>query len=76
MAQQKADRTILSMKALTHIFYRMTQKVDYEKSIGEIKVQIQNKGLEFANHLLHTHTLIYRFAEPHIREGMVRCSIT
>ena len=56
------DRTLLSLKALTHIFYRMTQKVDYEKSISEIKVQIHNKGLEFANHLLHTHTLIDRFA--------------
>lgn len=61
----------MPLKALAHIFYRMTQKVDYEKSIQEIKNQIVAKGLEFAQHCLHTYTLINKFSEPHLREGMV-----
>jgi hypothetical protein len=32
-ADQQEHKTILSLRALAHIFYRMTQKVDYEKSI-------------------------------------------
>jgi hypothetical protein len=59
------------MKALSHIFSRITQKVDFEKSIMEIKESIKHKGQEFANHCVNTHLLINRFAEPHLREGMV-----
>lgn len=70
-SQLTEDRTILSMKALSHIFSRITQKVDFEKSIQEIKQSIKNKGLEFAAHCSNTNILINRFAEPHLREGMV-----
>ena len=65
------DRTIMPLRALAYIFSRMTQKVDYEKTIEEIKTQIVAKGLEFAQHCLHTHVLINKFSEPHLREGMV-----
>lgn len=39
-AEQTEHKTVLSLRALAHIFYRMTQKVDYEKSIQEIKLSI------------------------------------
>ena len=66
------DRTMLSLRALLRIYFRMAQKVDYERTISEIRQSIHIKGMDFAHHCLNTHTLIKRFSEPHLREGMVR----
>ena len=49
----------------------MAQKVDYEQTIEDIKLTIHLKGIDLATHTLNTHTLIRKFSEPHLREGMV-----
>lgn len=48
----------------------MAQKVDYEQTIEDIKLTIHLKGIDLATHTLNTHTLIRKFSEPHLREGM------
>ena len=49
----------------------MSQKVDYELGIEDIRSTIHLKGIDLAEHSLHFKTLIRKFSEPHLREGMV-----
>jgi len=65
------DRTLLSLQCLIKIYFRMAQKVDYEQGIEDIKSTIHLKGLNLAEHSLLYNTLIRKFSEPHLREGMV-----
>ena len=65
------DRTLLSLQCLIKIYFRMAQKIDYEQGIEDIKSTIHLKGLNLAEHSLQFHTLIRKFSEPHLREGMV-----
>lgn len=46
------DRTLLSMRALVRIYFRMASKVDYERKIEEIRTDIFLKGTSFADHSL------------------------
>ena len=64
------DRTLLSMRALVRIYFRMAQKVDYERNIKEIRTDIFMKGRSLADHTLQCSSLIQRYSEPHLREGM------
>ena len=49
----------------------MAQKVDYDQGIEDIKSTIHLKGINLAEHSLQFNTLIRKFSEPHLREGMV-----
>ena len=53
----------------------MAQKVDYEQGIDDIKSTIHLKGINLAEHSLQYNTLIRKFSEPHLREGMVSTPI-
>ena len=65
------DRTLLALQCLIKIYFRMAQKVDYEQGIDDIKSTIHLKGINLAEHSLQYNTLIRKFSEPHLREGMV-----
>ena len=65
------DRTLLSLSCLIKIYFRMAQKVDFEQGIDDIKSTIHLKGLNLAEHSLQYNSLIRKFSEPHLREGMV-----
>ena len=65
------DRTLLALQCLIKIYFRMSQKVDYELGIEDIRSTIHLKGIDLAEHSLHFKTLIRKFSEPHLREGMV-----
>ena len=65
------DRTLLALQCLIKIYFRMAQKVDYEQGIDDIKSTIHLKGINLAEHSLQFNTLIRKFSEPHLREGMV-----
>lgn len=64
------DRTLLSLQCLIKIYFRMAQKVDYDQGIEDIKSTIHLKGINLAEHSLQFNTLIRKFSEPHLREGM------
>ena len=70
-ADSMGDRTLLSLQCLIKIYFRMSQKVDYEQGIDQIKSTICLKGINLAEHALHFNQLIRKFSEPHLREGMV-----
>ena len=70
-SEDMGDRTLLSLQCLIKIYFRMSQKVDYEQGIDDIKSTICLKGINLAEHSLHYKALIRKFAEPHLREGMV-----
>lgn len=49
----------------------MAQKVDSQQGIDDIKSSIHLKGLALGEHSLQYNSLIRKFSEPHLREGMV-----
>lgn len=58
------------MQCLIKIYFRIAQKIDYEQSIEDIKSTIHLQGITLAEHSLQLNTLIRKFSEPHLREGM------
>ena len=46
------------MRALIKIYFRMAQKVDYERNIKEIRTDIFMKGSSLADHTLQCSSLI------------------
>ena len=58
------------MRALVKIYSRMAQKVYDDRSIKEIRTDIYFKGTSLADHTLQCSSLIRKFSEPHLREGM------
>ena len=58
------------MQCLIKIYFRIAQKIDYEQSIEDIKSTIHLQGITLGEHSLQLNTLIRKFSEPHLREGM------
>jgi translation initiation factor 2B subunit (eIF-2B alpha/beta/delta family) len=64
------DRTLLPVRSLMKIFIRICRSVRSEQDIDEIRASIHLKGITLADHSLNYNTLIRKYSEPHLREGM------
>ena len=65
------DRTLLPIRCLIKIFLRISRSVTSDQFIEDIRASIHLKGITLAEHTLNYNTLIRKFSEPHLREGMV-----